>query len=281
MSANLSRAHPVVMGIVNVTPDSFSDGGHFFDPRQAMDHALQLIQDGADWLDIGGESTRPGADPVSEEEELARVIPVIEGVVKAQPDVPISIDTMKPKVAEAAVEAGARLWNDVNALRAPGAVEMAAKLKCGLCLMHMKGEPKTMQSHPQYKDVVREVGGFLMSRVQAVVEAGADKANIWLDPGLGFGKTTTHNLVLLRHIHELRGLGFPILIGASRKRFISAIDDGAEAHQRLGGSIAVALHAAREGAAILRVHDVQETVQALKLQSELMFDGRKTINCID
>ncbi|WP_019961022.1 dihydropteroate synthase [Woodsholea maritima] len=271
MSANLSRAHPVVMGIVNVTPDSFSDGGQFSTPEAGVAHGLSLIEEGADWLDIGGESTRPGADPVSVRDEMARVVPVIEALTRLRPDIPLSIDTMKPEVAEAAIASGARLWNDVNGLRAPGAPRMAAKLGCGVCLMHMLGEPKTMQSAPVYTDVVREVSGFLTERIRIAVEAGVKPCDIWLDPGIGFGKTLAHNLKLLRHIEALKWLGFPILIGASRKRFIGELDAGAEADHRLGGSLAVALYAARQGAAVVRVHDVRATVQALKVQSALLF----------
>ena len=255
------------MGIVNVTPDSFSDGGQFADSDAAIDHALQLVRDGADMLDIGGESTRPGANPVGEDEELRRVLPVIRGI-RRHSRIAISIDTMKPAVAEAAIGAGADVWNDVNALRAPGAPAMAAKLGCGVVLMHMQGEPRTMQQSPHYDDVVREVSAYLSERAEAAIAAGVPAGNIWLDPGIGFGKMLQHNLQLLRSISGLPA-GFPVLIGASRKRMISDLDPGAGTGNRLGGSLAIALYAAQQKAAGLRVHDVRETVQALKIQAAL------------
>lgn len=252
------------MGIVNVTPDSFSDGGRFDDLPRAVEHGLKLVDDGADILDIGGESTRPGADPVSEAEEIARTVPVIEAL-RRETGVPLSIDTMKPGVARAAFAAGATIWNDVIALGAPGALETAADLGATVCLMHMKGEPRTMQDAPAYDDVAAEVEAFLLARAEAAIGAGLSRSNIWIDPGIGFGKTLQHNLELLRSISMLAAHGFPVLVGASRKRFIAAIDEGSQAVNRLGGSLAVALHAAAKGAAILRVHDVRETVQALKV----------------
>jgi dihydropteroate synthase len=255
------------MGIVNVTPDSFSDGGQFADSDAAIDHALQLVRNGADMLDIGGESTRPGANPVEEDEELRRVLPVIRGI-RRHSRIAISIDTMKSTVAEAAIGAGADIWNDVNALRAPGALAMAAKLGCGVVLMHMQGEPRTMQQDPQYDDVVREVSAWLSQRADAAIAAGVPAGNIWLDPGIGFGKMLQHNLQLLRGISGLPA-GFPVLIGASRKRMISDMDPGADPGNRLGGSLAIALYAAQQKAACLRVHDVRETVQALKIQAAL------------
>jgi len=261
---------PQVMGVVNVTPDSFSDGGQFLDPAAARDHALGLLEAGADWLDIGGESTRPGAEPVSEAEELDRVVPVIEAILAERPDALISIDTMKPGIARAAVGAGASMWNDVNALRADGARETAAALDCLVCLMHMQGEPRTMQANPRYDAVVSDVARFLGQQVGAAMAAGVDRDRILLDPGIGFGKTLEHNLELMAGLEHLSGLGFPILFGASRKRFIQAIDQTAiEASDRLGGSLAAALHAARAGCALIRVHDVRETVQALKVQAAL------------
>ena len=259
---------PRIMGIVNVTPDSFSDGGRFDDLPRALAHGLKLVADGADILDIGGESTRPGAEPVGEAEEIARTVPVIEAL-RRETDVPVSIDTMKPGVARAAFAAGATIWNDVNALRAPGAVETAADLGATVCLMHMKGEPRTMQDAPAYDDVVGEVKTFLRERAGMAITAGIPRSKIWLDPGIGFGKTLQHNLELLRSISSLAEAGFPVLIGASRKRFIAAIDEQAQADSRLGGSLAVALHAAASDAAILRVHDVRETVQALKVSAAI------------
>lgn len=258
---------PLVMGIVNVTPDSFSDGGEHSDAARAIAHGLSLIEAGADWLDIGGESTRPGAQPVSEAEELKRVIPVIEGL--ADTGIPLSIDTMKPGVARAAMTAGASLWNDVFALRAEGALETAAELGCEVCLMHMQGEPQTMQASPVYDDVVGEVEAFLLQRAQAAMAAGIARGRIWLDPGIGFGKTVAHNLALMRALPRLAGHGFGVLFGASRKRFIAALNGDAPADQRLGGSLAAALHAARSGAGMVRVHDVRETVQALNVQAAI------------
>lgn len=260
-------ARPLVMGIVNVTPDSFSDGGQHADAARAIAHGRDLIEAGADWLDIGGESTRPGAEPVSEAEELKRVIPVIDGL--AETGISLSIDTMKPGVARAAIRAGASLWNDVFALRAEGAPETAAELGCQICLMHMQGEPQTMQANPAYADVVGEVEAFLLQRAQAAKAAGIARERIWLDPGIGFGKTVAHNLALMRALPRLAGHGFGILFGASRKRFIAALDGDAPADQRLGGSLAAALYAARSGAGMIRVHDVRETVQALTIQAAI------------
>lgn len=270
--AGHKRGWPLVMGIVNVTPDSFSDGGKFADSDAAIDHALQLVRDGADILDIGGESTRPGAQPVDEADELRRVLPVIKGV-RRHTDAAISIDTMKPAIAEAAMAAGADIWNDVNALRAPGAPDMAAKLGCGVILMHMLGEPQTMQQDPQYQDVVQEVGTWLSRRAEAVINAGVARENIWLDPGIGFGKTLQHNLELLRSISGLSRLGFPLLAGASRKRFIEAIDAGAQYDDRLGGSLFAAIHAAQQKAVCVRVHDVRETVQAFQIMAAVNQPG--------
>jgi len=258
------------MGIVNVTPDSFSDGGRFLDRAAALSHARKLIADGADILDIGGESTRPGAAPVSEAEELARTIPLIEAV-RADSKIAISIDTMKPAVARAAVQAGATMWNDVSALGwSPDSPSVAADLGCEVVLMHMRGEPRTMQADPHYDDVVREVGDALLDRADAAMAAGVARERIWLDPGIGFGKTMAHNLTLLRHLDRLTTLGFPILYGASRKSTIARIDPTAtRAEDRLGGSIAFALAAARAGAAMVRVHDVRETRQALAVQAAI------------
>ena len=255
---------PRVMGIVNVTPDSFSDGGRFLDPGAALDQARRLIDQGADILDIGGESTRPGATPVPADEEIARVVPLIEAI-RAASDVAISIDTMKPAVARAAVAAGATIWNDVAALRfAPDAPEVAAELGCQVVLMHMLGEPGTMQDAPRYDDVVAEVEAFLLARALTAMAAGVERDRIWLDPGIGFGKTPAHNLALLAALPRFVALGYPILLGASRKRFIAALDPlGADAGDRLGGSLAAHLHGATAGVAAVRAHDVRETVQAL------------------
>lgn len=262
---------PRVMGIVNVTPDSFSDGGVLTSVEAGVARGLRLIADGADILDIGGESTRPGAEPVSATDEIARVIPIIRGLRAAWAG-PISIDTMKPEVARAAVAAGATMWNDVTALtHAPDSAETAVDLGCDVVLMHMQGEPRTMQADPRYSDVVSEVTDWLTARAQAARAAGVASERIWLDPGIGFGKTAAHNLALTARLAQLTATGFPVLYGASRKRVIQAIDPSAETPvDRLGGSISLALAAARNGASILRVHDVRETAQALKLQSALL-----------
>jgi dihydropteroate synthase len=267
-------AFPRVMGIVNVTPDSFSDGGRHDAVEAAVAHGLRLVDHGAAILDIGGESTRPGAEPVDAAGEMARTVPVIEGL-RARWAGPISIDTMKPEVARAAVAAGATLWNDVTALGfAPESLSTAAGLGCDVALMHMKGEPRTMQAAPHYDDVVGEVTDWLAARAEAAMAAGVARERIWLDPGLGFGKTAQHNLALTAHLDRLATLGFPILYGASRKRTIQSIDPTAtDPSDRLGGSIALALEAARNGAAIIRVHDVRETVQALKLQAAVAGAG--------
>lgn len=257
------------MGIVNATPDSFSDGGLFLDPDAGLDHALRLVAAGADILDIGGESSRPGAEPVSEAEEIARVVPLITAV-RARTSVPISIDTVKPAVARAAVLAGATIWNDIAALSAPGALATAAALGCEVILMHMQGEPRTMQAAPRYDDVVAEVCDFLLARAQAAMTAGVSRDRIWLDPGVGFGKTLEHNLALLAALGQVTALGFPVLLGASRKSFLARLDPAAKdpAH-RLGGSVAAALAGASAGVACVRVHDVAETVQALRVWEAL------------
>lgn len=254
------------MGVVNVTPDSFSDGGRFLGEEAAVSHARALIAAGADMLDVGGESTRPGAGPVPEAEEIARVVPVIQAI-RAESDVAISIDTMKPAVARAAVAAGATMWNDITALGfSPEAPAVAAGLGCQVALMHMQGDPRTMQADPRYEDVVGEVCGFLQARAVAAMAAGVARERIWLDPGVGFGKRPEHNLELLRGLDQLVALGFPVLLGVSRKRFIRSIDETAvEATDRLGGSLAAALWGAKAGVAAVRVHDVRETAQALKV----------------
>lgn len=259
---------PLVMGIVNVTPDSFSDGGRYPGLDAALGHARRLIAEGADILDIGGESTRPGAAPVSEAEELDRVIPLITAI-RAESAMPISIDTLKPAVARAAVAAGATIWNDVSALRGPAAPAVAADLGCTVVLMHMLGEPGTMQDDPRYDDVVAEVEAFLLARVEVALAAGVAREKLWLDPGIGFGKTLAHNLALLRALPRFVALGFPVLLGASRKRFIAAIDRTADADHRLGGSLAAALAGADAGVAAVRVHDVRETAQALAVNAAI------------
>ena len=260
-------SRPQVMGIVNVTPDSFSDGGRLATVEAAVAHGLRLAAQGADILDIGGESTRPGAEPVAPDEEIGRVVPVIAGL-RARWAGPISVDTMKPEVARAAVAAGATIWNDVTALGGPDSATVAAELGCEVVLMHMQGAPRTMQADPRYDDVVAEVTDWLTARAATAMAAGVARARIWLDPGIGFGKTAAHNLALTAGLERLVASGFPVLYGASRKRVIQAVDASAvETGDRLGGSLALALEAARRGAAILRVHDVRETVQALAVQA--------------
>lgn len=254
------------MGIVNVTPDSFSDGGRYADAKNAVDHGLVLIEAGADCLDIGGESTRPGAQPVSAQQEMDRVLPVIEDLA-AKTSLPLSIDTMKPDVARAAVTAGAGMWNDVSALRGAGdAPEVAAELGVPVVLMHMKGGPGTMQDAPRYDDVVSEVIAFLCARRDAALKAGVHKSNIIVDPGIGFGKRVQDNLALLAALPRIMAqTGCPVLVGASRKRFVEKLDPGAAPDARLGGSLAAMLWAAQTGASIVRVHDVRESAQALKI----------------
>lgn len=260
-------ARPKVMGIVNATPDSFSDGGRFLAPAAALDQARRLIAEGADLLDLGAESTRPGAEPVTAEVEIERLAPLITAL-RRESAIPISVDTMKPEVARAAMAAGATIWNDVTALRhAPESLAVAAELGCDVVLMHMQGEPRTMQSAPVYEDVVDEVTAFLADRAAAALAAGVARDRIWLDPGIGFGKhPTQHNLPLLANLDRIVALGFPVLLGASRKAFIGAVDGGAPADGRLGGSIAAALAGAAAGVEAVRVHDVRETVQALAVQ---------------
>ena len=257
------------MGVVNTTPDSFSDGGCFFNEAAAVSHGLRLLNEGADILDIGGESTRPGAAPVAETDEIARTAPVIARL-HAESESPLSIDTMKPAVARAAVQAGASLWNDVTALRwSPDSAAVAAELGCGVVLMHMQGEPATMQEAPLYDDVVAEVCEFLIGRAEAAMAAGVRRGAIQVDPGIGFGKTLAHNLALLANLDRIVALGFPVLLGVSRKGFIGKIDKAASAGDRLAGSLAAALAGARAGAATLRVHDVRETRQALLIQEAI------------
>jgi dihydropteroate synthase len=254
---------PKIMGILNVTPDSFSDGGQYSDVEQALAQAHDMVRAGAEIIDIGGESTRPGADVVGQVEELNRVMPVIEAL--AGLDAEISIDTRRPEVAQAAVAAGASIWNDVTALEFDaGSPAMAAKLGCEIVLMHMRGTPETMQKNPYYKNVVAEVIAYLKGRMSVALKAGVKVDNIIFDPGIGFGKRLEDNLDLLQHLDDVHMLGRPILLGASRKSFIGKID-GSSASERLGGSIASALWGASMGVSILRVHDVEETVQALKV----------------
>jgi dihydropteroate synthase len=252
----LDPSRPLVMGVVNVTPDSFSDGGRFFDANAAVAHALRLAEEGADILDIGGESSRPGALPVSPSEELDRILPVLEGLKRLEK--PLSVDTRRPAVMQAALSAGASMINDIEALQAPGALEAVAKTQCAVCLMHMKGEPATMQREPHYDDVVAEVGSFLKNRMEKAVQAGIARERIVIDPGFGFGKTAAHNFELLRALSEIGKLGLPVLAGWSRKSTLGKLT-GRPADERLAASLAAALLALQGGATILRVHDVKET----------------------
>ena len=255
------------MGIVNVTPDSFSDGGKFAATNLAIEHALKLAEEGAAILDIGGESTRPNATPVSLQQELDRVIPVIEALVK-QVNIPISIDTYKPQVMQAAIAAGASMVNDVRALQEDGALEVVAKSNVGVCLMHMQGTPQTMQQNPHYDDVVNDVKTFLAERLQASIYAGMSANRILLDPGFGFGKTREHNITLLQNLESFADLGQPLLIGLSRKSVLGQMT-GNDVDARLYASIAASVLAAQKGAKILRVHDVKATVEALKVVAAL------------
>jgi dihydropteroate synthase len=257
----LSLHRPLIMGVVNVTPDSFSDGGRFFEPAAAIAHAHQLIEEGADLVDLGAESSRPGAVAVvAAEEELRRLLPVLQGLRDAP--VPVSVDTIKPEVMRAALAEGATMINDINALRAPGAVAAVAAADAAVCLMHMQGTPGTMQQHPSYDDVVAEVKAFLLERVRTARDAGIAPDSIVIDPGFGFGKTLEHNLELLRHLREFEALGVPLLAGWSRKSSLGKIT-GRPAGERLGASVAAAIIAAQNGARILRVHDVAATRDAL------------------
>jgi dihydropteroate synthase len=256
------------MGVVNVTPDSFSDGGLYLDPEAAISHGRELVGEGAAILDVGGESTRPGAEPVVAEEELARVAPVIAGLAGAGAE--ISIDTSKATVAAAALDAGANVVNDVTALRGdPEMAALCADRGATVVLMHMLGTPRTMQSDPRYDDVVDDVRAFLAGRIEAAVAAGVAEERIWVDPGIGFGKTAAHNHELLRRLGELRPLGRPLVVGTSRKSFIGAVD-GSAAQERIGGTIASSILAAAEGADVLRVHDVAAVAQALAVASAIL-----------
>ena len=263
----LDLSKPRVMGIVNVTPDSFSDGGKFNTTEKAIEHALQLVEEGAEILDIGGESTRPGASPVPLDEELKRVIPVIEGLRGV--GVPLSIDTYKPQVMQAAITAGADIVNDVCALREPQALEIVAASQVGVCLMHMQGRPQTMQADPQYDDVVSEVRKFLKDRLNAAEQAGIVRSRIVLDPGFGFGKRTAHNLTLLNHLNDIQALGLPLLIGLSRKSVLGQVV-GSSVDERVHASIAASVVSVMKGANIVRVHDVKPTVDALKIVQAVM-----------
>jgi dihydropteroate synthase len=261
LDANDRAGRPLVMGVLNVTPDSFSDGGRYVSVEQALRRALAMAAEGADIIDVGGESTRPGAAAVSAEEELGRVIPVIEAI-RRELDLPVSLDTSRPEVMAAGCAAGADMLNDVRALQLPGALEMAARLGVPVCLMHMQGRPENMQADPHYQDVVADVCAFLRARIAAARGAGIAERSLILDPGFGFGKTLEHNLALLAGLPKLCELGYPVLAGLSRKSLLGKLL-GRELPERLPGSLALALLAAERGADILRVHDVAPTVDAL------------------
>ncbi len=252
-----------VMGILNITPDSFSDGGCFQQQDAALLRVEQMLAEGADIIDVGGESTRPGAQAVTVQEELDRVVPLVEAI-RQRFDVPVSVDTSKPEVMLAAVNAGAAMINDIRALQVPGAMDVCATLPVPVCLMHMQGEPRTMQENPRYDDVVRDVYDFFETRIQACMAAGIARERLVLDPGFGFGKTLGHNIALLFNLHEYKKLGLPILVGMSRKSMIGALLGNVPIGQRVQGSVTAAVMAAVQGAAIVRVHDVRETVEAIR-----------------
>ncbi|HEX7244040.1 MAG TPA: dihydropteroate synthase [Solirubrobacterales bacterium] len=259
--------HAKLMGVVNVTPDSFSDGGLFLEPEAAIAHGGQLVRDGAEILDVGGESTRPGAEPVEVGEELERTQPVVADLEAM--GYTVSIDTSKAAVAAAAVDAGAEIVNDVTALQDPEMAAVCAERGAGVVLMHMPGDPRTMQDEPRYADVVEDVKAFLVARIEAAVAAGVEEERIWVDPGIGFGKTLEHNLELLRRLGELRELGRPLVVGTSRKSFIGKVD-GSPVEERIGGTIASSMFAAAAGADVLRVHDVAEMAQALRVAEAVL-----------
>src|SRR5215218_645047 len=262
---------PVVVGILNVTPDSFSDGGDFFDPEAAAEHAVAMLDEGAGILDLGGESTRPGSDPVSQEEEIRRVVPVLERILAVRPEAVISVDTYRAGTATAALEAGARLINDVTALRGdPRMASVVHEAACPVILMHMQGEPKTMQMEPHYQDVVREVRQFLARRAEYAVAAGIRPENIVVDPGIGFGKNLGHNLALLQNLDAIVDLGFRVLIGASRKSFIGEITGVKEARERLFGTVATTVLAYQQGVSFFRVHDVCANREALAVAEAVL-----------
>ena len=255
---------PVLVGILNITPDSFSDGGHFLDPEAAAARATNILDEGARVIDIGGESTRPGSDPVSADEEIRRVVPAIERLVADRPAAVVSVDTYRAVTAEAALWAGACIVNDVTALRGdPRMVALVVEAGCPVVLMHMKDEPKTMQREPRYDDVVREVRDFLAERAEFAVSAGVKPENVIVDPGIGFGKTLDHNLALLRHLDVIVDLGFPVLVGASRKRFLGTITGVEVANERVFGTVATSVMAYERGATFFRVHDVRANREAL------------------
>ncbi len=260
---------PALMGVLNVTPDSFSDGGEFLDPDKAIAQAASLLDEGAQIVDVGGESTRPGSDPVSPEEELLRVVPVVRGILAARPKTAVSIDTYRASTAEAALDAGARMVNDVTALGDPKMAGLVAERGCPVVLMHMRGEPKSMQQAPVYEDVVREVRDFLAYRAERAVQAGVGEGSIILDPGIGFGKTIEHNLTLLNRLDALVELGFPVLVGASRKSFLGKISGSDTPKERIFGTVAANVLAYERGATLFRVHDVRANKEALAVAAAI------------
>jgi len=272
MSFQLPPHRPALMGILNTTPDSFSDGGLYANAQAAVDAGLRMVEEGADLIDVGGESTRPGAQPVSLEEELARTIPVIEAL--ASRGVTVSIDTFKPEVARQALASGAEVVNDITALSSPEMARVCADSRCIVCLMHMQGEPRTMQANPAYSDVVREVREFLVNSATQAEAAGVSRDRIWIDPGIGFGKTLQHNLTLLAHLDRLVETGYPVLAGVSRKSFIGRLAaDGKSAlptEERLPGTLAAQVLAQAKGARIIRAHDVKEARQAIEVAAGIL-----------
>lgn len=273
---HLQYPRPLVMGVLNVTPDSFSDGGCFIDPSLAMARVKEMVDEGADIIDIGGESTRPGAAAVPEAEELERVIPLLCQIHDTL-EVMVSVDTSKPKVMQAAISAGAGMINDVYALRAPGAIEAVADSSAQVCLMHMQGEPRTMQDNPRYSNVIVEVGDFLAARAEACLAAGIGRDRIFLDPGFGFGKTLAHNLELMAGLDKLLELGFPLLVGVSRKSMFGALLER-EVDERLAGSVAMAAIAVWSGASIIRAHDIAETSDAVRVAAAVRGARQETRN---
>lgn len=266
----LLPSNTYVMGIINVTPDSFSDGGHFNHIDAALKHAERLLQEGASILDIGGESTRPGAQAVSTEDELKRVVPVLEALKTHFPDALLSVDTCKAEVMQAAIDRGVAMINDVMALRAPQALEVCSQAEVAICLMHMQGEPRTMQQKPYYNNVIADVKQFLLERAVLCEQAGIAHERIWLDPGFGFGKTLEHNVTLLQQLEQLTLTPYPVLVGLSRKSMIGALSGKREVSERMIGSVVAAAIALLKGAKILRVHDVKETVEALRVAQALL-----------
>jgi dihydropteroate synthase len=267
---------PVVVGILNITPDSFSDGGDFLDPEAAAEHAATMLDEGAEILDVGGESTRPGSDPVSQEVEIGRVVPVLERILSVRPEAVISVDTYRACTATAALEAGASLINDVTALRGdPRMASVIQEAACPVILMHMQGEPKTMQKEPHYEDVVGEVRDFLAERAEYAVAAGIRPENVIVDPGIGFGKNLEHNLDLLRNLDAIVDLGFHVVIGASRKSFIEKITGVQEARDRVSGTVATTVLAYERGATLFRVHDVRANREALAVAEAVLHTSRR------